>query len=228
MEKLYNRLATTSIKQTGNKRNKRPLIPFRDSAIEKISKTNIDFELKRFKEFRFDVSKGSSLKGLLLRFSRDTERKYFTMDIWIHGKKQHYTVGQFPHVRCKDVERVCMNLAETHQDERGYWIKNPIQTKADEKRLVEKPDTTQPKGFTINETIEAYCGAEIPGEEIERGFSKDRKDGYRAAKSCRSWFRYMAGYNQRQSLVGFSEDEDGYGIHRFKPNKHLRVVAPTS
>ena len=171
MEKLYNRLATTSIKQTGNKRNKRPLIPFRDSAIEKISKTNIDFELKRFKEFRFDVSKGSSLKGLLLRFSRDTERKYFTMDIWIHGKKQHYTVGQFPHVRCKDVERVCMNLAETHQDERGYWIKNPIQTKADEKRLVEKPDTTQPKGFTINETIEAYCGAEIPGEEIERGFS---------------------------------------------------------
>ena len=78
-------------------------------------------------------------------------------------------------------------------------------------------------GFTINETIEAYCGAEIPGEEIERGFSKDRKDGYRASKSCRSFFRYMAGYNHRQSLVEFDEDEDGYGIHRFKSNTHLRI-----
>jgi hypothetical protein len=38
-EKLANKLATNPIKQTSNKRE---VIPFRDSAIEKISKTNLE------------------------------------------------------------------------------------------------------------------------------------------------------------------------------------------
>ena len=38
----------------------------------------------------------------------------------------------------------------------------------------------------------------------------------------------MAGYNHRQSLVEFDEDDDGYGIHIFKSNKHLRINKPTS
>ena len=38
----------------------------------------------------------------------------------------------------------------------------------------------------MNEVIEAYCGAPIYEEEAERGFSKDCKDGYRTAKSCRN------------------------------------------
>ena len=49
-EKLDNKHATKDIKQT---RNKRELIPFRDSAIEKINRMNIEFGSKRFKEFRF-------------------------------------------------------------------------------------------------------------------------------------------------------------------------------
>ena len=217
MNKLDNKLATDEIKQTGNKKSKRELIPFRDSAIEKISKTNINFELKRFKEFKFDVSKGSSLKGLLLRFSRNTERKYFTMGIWIHGKKQHYTIGQFPQIRCKEVERICLDLAETHQDERGLWLKNPNQTKADEKRLVEKPDTTITAGKSINEVIEDYC---------KGGFEKDTKFGKRTSKSCKIWFRYMAGYNKRKTLIDFEDDDSGSGVVKFVPNKRLRIIAP--
>ena len=38
----------------------------------------------------------------------------------------------------------------------------------------------------------------------------------------------MAGYNHRQSLVRFIDDEDGYGFSEFRSNKHLRVVKPTS
>ena len=82
-DKLDNKLGTNEITQTGNKegsaspigsasprsRIKRTLLPFRDSAIEKINRLNIEFGASRFKEFRFDVSKGTSLKGLLLRFS---------------------------------------------------------------------------------------------------------------------------------------------------------------
>ena len=214
MNKLDNKLETNQIKQTGNKRE---LILFRDSAIEKIKKTNIDFKGKRFKEFKFDVSKGSSLKGLLLRFSFKTERKDFTMEVWCNSKKDYYSIGMFPKVRCKDVERICLDLAETHQDERGCWIKNPNQTKADKKRLVEKPNTTITAGKSINEVIEDYC---------KGGFEKDYKFGNRTSKSCHTWFRYMAGYNKRQSLTEFEDDDSGSAVVKFIPNKHLRIVAP--
>jgi integrase len=224
-DKLDNKLETSEIKQT---RNKRTLITFRDSTIEKITKANTDFNLKRFRLFKFDVPKGSSLKGLTLRVSKDTGAKYFILSFWFNNRSDYYPLGKFPQIRCKDVERLCLELAETHQDSRGIWIKNPNQTRIDEKRLVEKPDTTKPKGYTINEVIEAYCGAELPGEQTERGFSKDRKEGYRRAKSCRNWFRYMAGYNHRNTLVKFYDDDQGYGYPKFLPNFHLRVAKPTS
>ena len=224
-EKLDNTLDTKEIKQT---RNKRETIPFRDSAISKLSRTNTEFGSKRFKEYKFDVPKGSSLKGLLLRFSKKTESKSIVLGYWFGNRNEYYTIGTYPQIRCKDVEKICLELAETHQDERGIWIKSPNKTRADEKRIVDKPDTTKPKGYTINEVIEAYCGAELPGETTERGFSRDRKDGYRRAKSCRNWFRYMAGYNHRNTLVRFLDDDKGYGYADFLANKHLRVAKPTS
>jgi len=224
-EKLDNTLDTKEIKQT---RNKRETIPFRDSAISKLSRTNTEFGSKRFKEYKFDVPKGSSLKGLLLRFSKKTESKSIVLGYWFGNRNEYYTIGTYPQIRCKDVEKICLELAETHQDERGIWIKSPNKTRADEKRIVDKPDTTKPKGYTINEVIEAYCGAELPGEITERGFSRDRKDGYRRAKSCRNWFRYMAGYNHRNTLVRFLDDDKGYGYGDFLANKHLRVAKPTS
>jgi hypothetical protein len=88
-----------------------------------------------------NLRKDSSLKGLLLRVSK-SGRKDFIIDIWFSGKTNHYTIGQFPNIKCKDVEKICLDLANTHQDERGLWIKSPIKTRVDEKRLVEKPDTT--------------------------------------------------------------------------------------
>ena len=70
-EKLDNKLETGEIKQT---RNKRPIIPFRDSAIDRIKKTDTEFGRKRFKEFKFNISKGTSLKGLLLRLDKFSEK----------------------------------------------------------------------------------------------------------------------------------------------------------
>ena len=224
-EKLDNTLDTAEIKQTRSQREK---ISFRDSQIDKIKKLDTDFENRKFKAFKFDVPKGSSLKGLQLRFYKKTEIKNFVLSFWFNKRNEYYIIGPYPKIRCKDVEKICLELAETHQDERGIWIKSPNQTRIDEQRLVEKPDTTKPKGYTINEVIEAYCGAELPGETTERGFSRDRKDGYRRAKSCRNWFRYMAGYNHRNTLVRFLDDDKGYGYADFLANKHLRVAKPTS
>lgn len=120
---------------------------------------------------------------MLLRFLKDTARKDFVLNYWFNNKADFINLGTYPQIRCKEIEKKCLELAETHQDDRGLWIKNTKQTRIDEKRIVEKPDTTKPKGYTINKVIEAYCGAALPGEQTERGFSKDRKEGYRRAKS---------------------------------------------
>ena len=239
-KKLSDKLATEEINQTSNKegsasapleaspgsRQKRPLIAFKDSAIEKIKKIDIEFGKSRFKEFKFDVSKGTSLKGLFLRISRRTGRRDFMLSVWYLGKPTNYTVGTFPSIRCKDVEKICLELAETHQDEKGYWTKNPNETRRDQKRLVPKKDTSVPHGKTINEVIESYCGADEG--EGHRGFLKDYKQGYKTSKSAKNIFRCLAGYNKRQSLVTFEDDENGYCVRKFLPNKHLRVVAPQS
>jgi integrase len=220
-EILHNKLDTKEIKQTTSK------LSFRDLTIAALKNSKITFGKSRFKWFKFDVSKGSSLKGLRLRVSKNTGSKHFVLQFWFQGKSNYYYgLGAYPKANCRDVEKKCIELAETHQDDRGIWIKDPNITKRDEKRLVEKPDTTKAKGYTINEVIEAYCGATLPGEQTERGFSKDRKEGYRRAKSCRNWFRYLAGYNHRNTLVKFYDDDQGFGEPKFVPNLHLRVAKP--
>ena len=37
----------------------------------------------------------------------------------------------------------------------------------------------------------------------------------------------MAGYNHRNTLIRFYDDDQGYGAAKFLPNKHLRVAKPT-
>ena len=128
-EKLDNTLDTIEIKQTRSQREK---ISFRDSQIDKIKKLDTDFENRKFKAFKFDVPKGSSLKGLQLRFYKKTEIKNFVLSFWFNKRNEYYIIGSYPQIRCKDVEKLCLELAETHQDERGIWIKSPNQTRIDE------------------------------------------------------------------------------------------------
>ena len=217
-EKLGHKLDTLEIKQT---RSQRISIPFRDSSIDKITKANTNFGVKKFNTYKFEDPKGSSLKGLQLRYYRKTGIKNFVLSLWFNKKNDYYIMGAYPNIRCKDVEKICLDLTDTHQDQRGLWIKNPNKTRIDEKRIVEKPDTSTPTGKTINEVIEAYCGS-----DGERGFSKDYKEGHRTSKSIKNWFRYMAGYNKRQSMVTWYDDEDGGGVVKFLPNLHYRTIAP--
>ena len=216
-EKLDDKLELNEIKQTRTGRTPRPVIPFRDSAIDKIRRATTAFGPKKYIGYNFDVSKGSSLKGLMLKFYKQSQKKSFVLSFWFNNRNDYYILGSYPNIRCKDVERICLDLAETHQDERGLWLKNPNQTRANEKRLVDKPDSTLTAGKTINEVIEDYC---------KGGFEKDSKFGNRDSKSCQIWFRYMAGYNKRQSLIEFENNDSGSGVVKFVPNKHLRINAP--
>ena len=213
-EKLDTKLDQVEITQT---RSKRPSISFRDSAIDKLTKTNTTFDSKMFNTYKFDVPKGSSLKGLQLRFYKKTGVKNFVLSLWVNQRNEYYIIGAYPSIRCKDVEKICLDLTDTHQDERGLWIKSPIKTRVDEKRLIDKPDTTITAGKSLNDTIEDYCRG---------GFEKDNKIGKRTSKSCQIWLRYMAGYNNRQLLVEFEDNDNGEAVPTFKANKHLRINAP--
>ena len=213
-EKLDTKLEQVEIKQT---RTKRPTISFRDSAIDKLTKTNTTFNNKKLNTYKFDVPKGSSLKGLQLNFHCNSGIKNFVLSLWVNKRNEYYTIGAYPNIRCKDVEKILLDITDTHQDNRGLWIKSPIKTRIDEKRLIDKPDTTITAGKSINDVIEDYCRG---------GFEKDNKIGKRTSKSCQIWLRYMAGYNNRQLLVEFEDNDDGEAVPTFKANKHLRINAP--
>ena len=229
-EKLDPELDQVEIKQTSS--TIKP-IRFRDEVINKIKKDNFIFGKKRDFFIPFIVSKDSHQKGLKLRIYKGSvkdksTRKVFYIQYWFNGKSAKLKLGDYTQrFGVKECDDYLIEIHKTHTDSKtGYWLKDPSITKKDEQRIVEKPDTTQAKGYTINETIEAYCGAAIYEEEAERGFSKDRKDGFRTSKSCRNWFRYMAGYNQRKSLLTFYDDDDGYGVVQFLSNTHLRINKP--
>ena len=229
-EKLDHTLEQVDIKQT---RSNIDPIRFKDEAINKVRKENYTFGKRGNLFIPFSVSKDTHQKGLKLRIykGRPGEKetfKVFYVQFWFNGRADKHKIGQYSQrFGVKECNDYLIELHKTHTDfKTGLWIKDPNITKKDEKRIVEKPDTTKAKGYTINEVIEAYCGAELPGEQTERGFSKDRKEGYRRAKSCRNWFRYMAGYNHRNTLVKFYDDDQGYGYPKFLSNYHLRIAKP--
>ena len=226
-EKLYQELDQVEIKQTISP------IRFKDEAINKIQRKNINFGKRSYIFIPFIVSKDSHQKGLKLRvykgsISEKETKKLFYVQYWFNGKARMYMLGRVSQsFGVKECDEELLKIYRDHTDPKtGYWIKDPNETKKNEKRIVEKPDTTAAKGYTINEVIEAYCGAALPGETTERGFSKDRRDGFRAAKHSREWFRCLAGYNDRIDLVKFRDDEDGYGYPEFKANFHKRVSKP--
>jgi hypothetical protein len=214
-QKLVRELDQIEIKQTSP-------IRFKDDAINKIRKQNIVWNKRTDIFIPFKVSKDSHQKGLKLRVfkgalgDKDT-RRVFYVQYWFDGRAKRYRLGdysqRFGKAECDDLLK---EVFKNHTDpETGFWIKDPNETRKNEARIVEKPDTTTAKGYTVNEVIEAYCGAPLDDIEAERGFSKDRRDGYRAAKHAREWFRCMVGYNHRATLIRFSDDDDGYGVAEF-------------
>ena len=71
--KIYRFIANIKIKSP-EKYN----LKYIEKKMKAFSIKNLDFELK---EFKLDISKGSSLKGQLLRISRKTRKKDFTINI---------------------------------------------------------------------------------------------------------------------------------------------------
>ena len=208
-------------------------IRFKEEAINKVRKENYVFGNKRELFIPFNVSKDNYQRGLKLNIVRGSiqdpsTKKVFYIQYWFNGRSNKHKVGKFSQsFGVKECGDYLIELYKTHVDPKtGYWVKDPNVTSRNNKRIVPKKDTTAPTGKTINETLESYCGA----DELEghRGFLKDVKQGYKTSKSAKNIFRCMAGYSKRQSLVTFEDDDNGYSVRKFIPNKHLRIVAPQS
>jgi hypothetical protein len=220
-EILDTKLKQVEIKQT---RSSVEPIRFTENAINKVRKENYVFGKRPNLYIPFEVSKDSHLKGLKLRIykgapgQKDT-KKVFYLQFWFGGKADKHSIGQYnQRFGVRECDEYLINLVKTHTDSKTrFWIKDPNETKRDEKRLIEKPDTTLTAGKSINEVIEDYC---------KGGFEKDNRVGSRTFKSCQIWLRYMAGYNNRQLLVEFADDDNGEAVPTFRANKHLRINAP--
>ena len=218
------------IKQTSTKIEP---IRFREDIINKIRKQNITFGNKERLYIPFLVSKDSHQKGLLLRVSKgpaldNKTKKVFYLRFWFNGKSCYHKLGEYSqNFGTKECNDLLIKLHDTHTDHKtGFWIKSPNETAKDEKRIVPKEDTSLALGKTINETIESYCGSDE--DEGHRGFLKDLKQGHKTSKSAKTIWRCLAGYNKRQSLVTFEDDNNGYAVRKFLSNKHLRIQTPAS
>jgi len=203
-------------------------IRFKEEVINKIKKSDYVFGQQRYLYIPFKVSKDTHQRGLKLKIAKGGigTTKTFFVQFWFNGKANRHKIGKFSQrFGVKECNDYLIKLTETHVDSKtGFWIKDPNVTARNNKRIVPKEDTSIPHGKTINEVIESYCGADE--EEGHRGFLKDIKQGYKTSKTAKNIFRCLAGYNKRQSQVTFEDDENGYCVRKFLPNKHLRLIAP--
>jgi len=161
-EKQDTALDKVKIKQTRHKPNP---IRLRDDAINKVKKSNIEFGPKAFKDIPFIVSKDTHQKGLMMRVYKgapgdDFTKRVFYVRFWFNRRSDLHNCGNYSQsFGVNELNEYLIELDKTHKDRKtGLWIKNPNTTKKDEKRFVEKPDTTTAKGYTVNEIIEAYAG----------------------------------------------------------------------
>tara|TARA_B110000971_G_scaffold117981_1_gene120862 strand:- start:379 stop:888 length:510 start_codon:yes stop_codon:yes gene_type:complete len=146
-QKLVRELDQIEIKQTSP-------IRFKDDAINKIRKQNIVWNKRTDIFIPFKVSKDSHQKGLKLRVfkgalgDKDT-RRVFYVQYWFDSRAKRYTLGdysqRFGKAECDDLLK---EVFKNHTDlETGFWIKDPNETRKNEARIVEKPDTTTAKGL---------------------------------------------------------------------------------
>jgi len=207
-------------------------IKFDDRAIDKIVVDDLDFSFvdkngnNKFRRqiiIPFDVPKRSFLKGLKLCIQRDTGSKLFWLLFWFQGKSYVYSVGKrIPGSwGVSEVEDKLLPIVRSHTNDKGHWIKSPIQSEIDEakkrERLIEKDQYVQAERKTINEVIIELMKANMP---------KIKAEGTLCAKSIREQSRFLIGYNKRSRFLSYSDNESGNGLISFRPNYAKRKPAP--
>ena len=216
--KLDNQLATEQKAQTGKSKIK---LRFTDYAIERFMPSfMVEGKQKDIIETPFDVSKNTILKGLKLKVGRKTKKKYFFLRYWFNGVGLPLTIGQFVKdvFGVKECEKYLYELAKSHQDNKGHWIKDPKQTIKDKETKISKAVIEESSKLTINEVIERLCKANFP---------KKKHEGRLTANSIRVCCLYLIGRNWRTRHLIYIDDRRGHGQVHFKANYSKRTAKPT-
>ena len=140
-------------------------IRFTDKAIANVRHADIIFtytnkegqvKTKAFVDLPFVNLKHTRLKGLNLRVFRNGGI-YFIVRYWFQKKTKTLTLGEsIPGVfGKKQVEDKLYELTDTHLNDNGHWIKDPLITQKDKTRVITDTQLTESKKKTINEVIVA-------------------------------------------------------------------------
>ena len=132
MPKLINKPSTNPSDRTVNKKT----LQFSNTAIDKYLPT---FGNLRHKSIPFRVPLKSHLKGLTLRMSKATKKKYFVLRYWFQRKNLPYTLGLYGlGFGVKEVSNKLFDIVEEHTNDKGLWIKDPKITEKDEETKITK------------------------------------------------------------------------------------------
>ena len=207
----------TEIAQTRAQRFK---VKFTDYAVNKFfASFIIDGKLKARKYIPFDVSKHTILKGLKLVQYQKTKKKYFVLRYWFQQQYKMITIGEFilDKFGCRECENKVFEIARAHQDDKGYWIKDPLQTIRDQENRIQSSVVEESYKLLVNKVIERICKANFP---------RAKKEGRLSASSISTHCLHLIGRNWRTRHLIFVDDYLGHGLVKFKPNYHKRTAKP--
>ncbi len=207
----------TEIAQTRAQRFK---VKFTDYAVNKFfASFIIDGKLKARKYIPFDVSKHTILKRLKLVQYQKTKKKYFVLRYWFQQQYKMITIGEFilDKFGCRECENKVFEIARAHQDDKGYWIKDPLQTIRDQENRIQSSVVEESYKLTVNKVIERICKADFP---------KAKREGRLSASSISTHCLHLIGRNWRTRHLIFVDDYLGHGLVKFKPNYHKRTAKP--
>ena len=153
------------------------------------------------------VDLGPTLKGLKFNYYRKKKTKYFMLSYWHNKMSLTFPCGLFRKdvYGVKEVEEYLTPIVKACTNKDGYWETDPKVYLKEEKIKEE----VKQKIKSVNKIIEMVC---------EDNFPKTKVDGTLSALAIRSNCRTLLGYNVRTTHLIFTEDNEGNGLIRFKPD----------
>ena len=203
-------------------------INFTDKAIANVRHADIIFtytnkegqvKTRAFTDIPFKNLKHTRLKGSKLRVFRNGGI-YFIVRYWYQKKHKTLTLGEYlPGVFSKkEVEAKLYEITETHLNDKGHWIKDPLITENNKTRVVTKEHVKELERKTINETIIEFYKSEFP---------RATRPGNLRARSMKDHSLYLIGHNWRAKHMSFV-DVKGSATLKLTPNWHKRTARPES
>jgi|TARA_Y100000294_G_scaffold129281_1_gene121132 hypothetical protein len=156
---------------------------------------------------------GPTLKGLKYNYYRKTKNKCFFLSYWYNKRSLTLPCGLFRKgtYGTQEVTEYLTPIVKACTNKDGHWLKDPKQYLIEEKIKQDKinqEEEEKKKEKRVKDIIEMAC---------EENFPKSKQEGNVSAGVLRVNCLYLLGYNKRTDCLIFTEDDEGNGLIRFKP-----------